>query len=75
MALRLAFQRMKPEPRQIKTFRPGASVKDSQNVQKLLNMLRRHPPRRSTIVERLEPSMPERRDHTQTLICRLSLVN
>jgi hypothetical protein len=53
MVFQFALQRVKPKPRKIHILRTTASVEHSQDVSEFLDMLRRHPPRRSSIVEGL----------------------
>jgi len=55
VSLQFALQRMEPEPRQIHIVRTLASIKHRQNISELLEMLRRDPSCRSTIVEGLSP--------------------
>jgi len=66
---------MQPQSRKIHVLQAPAPVEQSQNVAKLLDVLRCHPPGCPSIVESLETSMSERPDHRDIIICRVSLVN
>jgi hypothetical protein len=75
MTLQRSFERMQPEAWKIHVLRPAAAVEQSEDVAQLLQVLRCNSSRRPAIVERLEPSMPERSDHSQRLRRDLSSVN
>ena len=64
VTLQLAFERVQPQAREIQILRPAATIQQGQNVSQLLQMLRCYSSRRPTVVERLEPSMLERPDHS-----------
>lgn len=75
MPFQASFQRMRPETGKVHFVRPAAAIQNREDVPVLSNMLRRHPPRRSSIVKGLESAMFKRPDHAGILLRRLSLVN
>ena len=71
-----SLQRMEPKSTQIHVLRAAGVVQQSEDVAKLLHMLRRDSFRCPSIVERFEPTMFDGPNHIFiSIMCRLSLVN